>query len=82
MNIKENVLFLRNEWTTTGQADKTDKTELRKCIHLYNVTQGNKETSAFDRKFSSSNARKIIIILKEEGSKEEDRQEEADVKNN
>ena len=44
--------------------------------------QGN--TSAFDRKLSSSNAHKkeTIIILKEEGSKEEDRQEEADVKTN
>ena len=40
--------------------------------------QGN--TSAFDRKLSSSNARKIDNN-KEEGSKEEDRQEEADVKN-
>ena len=40
--------------------------------------QGN--TGAFDRKLSSSGARKYIII-KEEGSKEEeDRQEEADVK--
>ena len=39
--------------------------------------QGN--TSAFDRKFSLSGARKQLII-KEEGCKEEDRQE-ADVKN-
>ena len=41
--------------------------------------QGN--TSAFDKKLSSSGARKIDIIIKEEGSKEEDRQEETDVKN-
>ena len=40
--------------------------------------QGN--TSAFDRKLSSSGARKIDIIIKEQGNKEEDRQEEADVK--
>ena len=39
--------------------------------------QGN--TSAFDRKLASSKARKIDIIIKEEGSKEEDRQEETDV---
>ena len=51
-------------------------TDLGKCIHLYDETQGN--TSAFDRKLSWSGARKIYnnkII----GSKEEDRQEEADV---
>ena len=78
MNKKENVLFLRNEWTTTGEVDKTDRTELGKCIHLYNETKGN--TSTFDRKFSSG-ARKIDIIIKEDGSKEKDRQEEADVKN-
>ena len=39
MNMKENILFLRNEWTTTGDADKTDRTELGKCIHLYDETQ-------------------------------------------
>ena len=69
----------------SGEVDKTDRTELGKCIHrtelgkcihLYDETQGN--TSAFDRKLSWSGARKIYnnkII----GSKEEDRQEEADV---
>ena len=57
MNMKENILFLRNERTTTGEVDKTGRTELGKCIHLYDVTQGN--ISTFDRKFSSSNARKI-----------------------
>ena len=47
--------------------------------NLYDETQGN--TSSFDRKLSSSGARKNRqIIIKEEGSKEEDRQEEADVK--
>ena len=44
MNMKENILFLRNEWTTTGEVDKTDRTELGKCIHLYDETQGNNET--------------------------------------
>ena len=29
-----------------GEVDKTDRTELGKCIHLYDVTQGNKETQA------------------------------------
>ena len=58
MNMKEFVLlFLRNESTTTGEINKTDRTELGKCIHLYDVIQGN--TSAFDRKLSLSNARKI-----------------------
>ena len=56
--------------------DKTDRTELGKCIHLYDETQGNNETqgntSAFDRKLSLSGARKIDN-KKEEGSKEEDR---------
>ena len=48
MNMKENILFifLRNEWTTTGEVDKTDRTELGKCIHLYDVTLGNNETQA------------------------------------
>ena len=31
MNMKENILFLRNEWTTTGEVNKTDRTELGKC---------------------------------------------------
>ena len=45
-------------------------------------TRKQRNTSTFDRKLSSSNARKDrqIIIIKEEGSKEEDRQEETDVK--
>jgi len=68
MNMKENILLLRNERTTTGEVDKTGRTELGKCIHLYDVTQGN--TSVFDRKLSSSNARKIDReIITEEGSK-------------
>ena len=60
MNIKENILFLRNEWTTTGEVDKTDGTDQGKCIHLYDETQGN--TSASDRKLSSSGAGKQTII--------------------
>ena len=60
MNMKENILFLRNERTTTGEVDKTGRTELGKCIHLYDVTQGNKETYVLStKKNSSSNARKI-----------------------
>ena len=46
MNMKENILFLRNEWTNTGEVDKTDGTELGKYIHLYDETQGNNETQA------------------------------------
>ena len=53
--------------------------ELGKCIYLYDETQGKKEASAFEKKLSSSGAKKKLII-KEEGSKEGDRQEEADVK--
>ena len=45
MNMKENILFLRNEWTT-GEVDKTDRTELGKCIHLYDETQENNEAQA------------------------------------
>ena len=47
MNMKENILFLRNERTTTGEVDKTDRIELGKCIHLYDETQGNNERQAF-----------------------------------
>ena len=39
MNMKEDILFLKNERTTTDEVDKTDRTELGKCIHLYDVTQ-------------------------------------------
>ena len=46
MNMKENILFLRNEWTTAGEVDKTDRTELGNCIHLYDETQWNKEAQA------------------------------------
>ena len=59
MNMKENILFLRNEWTATGEVDKTDRTELGKCIHLYDVTMKQWNTGAFDKKLSSSNAKKI-----------------------
>ena len=50
-------------------------------IHLYDETQGNRETQAL----STENCLRQMqedrqIIIKEEGSKEEDRQEEADVK--
>ena len=82
MNMKENVLFLKNEWTTTGEVDKTDRTDLGKCIHLYDETQGNKETQALSTEnFLRQVQENRQIIIKEEGSKEEDRQEEADVKN-
>ena len=43
MNMKENILFLRNEWKPTGDVDKTDRTDLGKCIHLYDEKQGNKQ---------------------------------------
>ena len=80
MNIKENILFLRNEWTATGEVDKTDRTDLGKCIHLYDETQGNKETQALStEKFLRQVQENRQIIIKEEGSKEEDRHE-ADVK--
>ena len=80
MNIKENILFLRNEWTATGEVDKTDGTDLGKCIHLYNESKGNKEIQVL----STENCLRQVqenrhIIIKEEGNKEEDRQEEADV---
>ena len=45
MNMKENILFLRNEWTK-GEVDKTDRTHLGKCTLLYDETQGNNETQA------------------------------------
>ena len=81
MNVKENILFLRNEWTTTGEVDKTDRTELGKCIHLYDEIQGNKETQVLSTENSLRQMRENRqLIIKEEGSKEEDRQEEADVK--
>ena len=44
MNMKENILFLRNEWTTADEVDKTDRTDLGKCTHLYDETEGNNET--------------------------------------
>ena len=44
MTMKENILFPRNEWITTGEVDKTDRTDLGKCIHVYNKTQENDET--------------------------------------
>ena len=46
MNMKEMILSLRNEWTTTGEVDKTDRTDLGKSIHLYDETKGNKERQA------------------------------------
>ena len=81
MNMKENILFLRNEWTTTGDADKTDRTDLGKCIHLYDETQGNNEIQAL----STENCLRQMqenrqITIQEEGSKEEDKQEEAGIK--
>ena len=78
MNMKENILFLRNESTATGEVDKTDRTELVKCTHLYDITQGNKETQALSTKNCLCQMQEKYIIIKEEGRKEEDRQE-ADV---
>ena len=51
MNMKENILFLRNEWTT-GEVDKTNETHLGKFIYLYDETQckGNKETQTLSTK--------------------------------
>ena len=81
MNMKENILFLRNEWTTTGDVDKTDRTDLGKCIHLYDETQGNKETQALSTENCLRQVQKNRqIIIKEAGSKKGGRQEEADVK--
>ena len=59
MNMKENILFLRNERTTTGEADKTGRTELGKCIHLYDETEGNKETQALSTKIVFVRCKKI-----------------------
>ena len=57
MNMKENILFLRNEWTTTGDVDKTDRTALGKYIHLY------------DENFLRQVQENRQIIVKEEASK-------------
>ena len=83
MTVKENILFLRNEWITTGEVDKTDRTDLGKCIHLYGEAQENNNTQVL----STENCLRQVqenrqIIIKEEGSKKEDRQEEPDVKIN
>ena len=77
MNMKENIIFLRNEWTTTGEVDKTNRTDLGKCIHLYDETQWNNETQAL----STENCLRQVqenrqIIINEKGSKEEDRPED------
>ena len=57
MNMKENILFA-DEWVNNyWWLDKTDKTDLGKCIHLHDETQENKQnTSAFHRKLSSTDA--------------------------
>ena len=65
-------------WTTTGEDDKTDRTELRKCIHQYDETQGNTRKKNFLNCLRQ--VQQELVIIKEEGSKEEDTQEEADVK--
>ena len=73
MNMKENIPFLRNERTTTGEVDKTGRTELGKCIHLYDVTHGKNETQALSTENCLRQMQeKLIIIIKEEGSKEEE----------
>ena len=55
--------------------------ELGKCIHLYDEIQGNKETQVLSTENSLRQMRENRqLIIKEEGSKEEDRQEEADLK--
>ena len=83
MNMKENILFIRNEWTTTGEVDKTDRTELEKCSHLYDITQGNKEIQALSAEnFLRQVQENRQIIINEEGSKKDGRQDEADVKKN
>ena len=59
----------------------TDRTILGKCIHLYEETQGNNETQALSTEKCLRQVQESRqIIIKEEGSKEEDRQEESDVK--
>ena len=83
MNMKENILFLRNEWTTTGEVDKTDRTDLRKW-GVFTYATKHKETMKHKRSrqktFFVKCKKHRQIIIKEEGSNEEDRQEEADVK--
>ena len=44
MNTKELFFFLlRNEWTNAGEADRTDKTDLAKCTHLYDEKKKEKK---------------------------------------
>ena len=58
---------------------KPDRTNLGKCIHLYDETQGSNETQALSTKNCLRQVQEKQIIIKEEGSKE-DEQEEANVK--
>ena len=82
MNMKENILFLRDNRTATGEVDKTDRTDLGKC--LYSPIRRNtrkQENKRFRQKsFFVKCKENRQIIIKEQGSIEEDRQEEADVK--
>ena len=58
MNMKENFLFLRNEWTTTGEVDKTDRTrEMYSPIRWNTRKKGN--TSAFDKRIVFVRCKKI-----------------------
>ena len=67
-------MYSRNECTTAGEADRTD---LGKCTHQCDKTQGNNRTQVLLTKIVFFGCK---IDNKEEGSKEEDRQEGADVK--
>ena len=64
-----------------GEVDKTDRTDLERCIHLCDEKQGNNETQALLKdNYLRQVQEKRQIIIKEKGSKEGNRQEEADVK--
>ena len=78
--MKENVLFLRNEWTTTGEVDKTDRTDLGKCIHQYDVTQRNNETQALSTENCLRQMQEKQTNNNERRKKQRRQQEEADVK--
>ena len=73
MNRKENILFLRNEWTTAGEVDKTDRTDLGKCTHLYDETQGNKEIQALSTEICLRQVLEDRQIKKKESEKKIDK---------
>ena len=79
--MKENIIFLRNEWTTTGYVDKTDR--MNRSRQMYSpIGRNTRKHKRFRQKNVFVRCKKIDKRGRKQQQQKDSGKEDADVKTN